>query len=137
MRAHFTKIHSNPLEYCEKNCLLYEQGRIDLVWRDWQLLGDAKTKQLDRCVSKLLDRRSHLDGISSRSRRFTTFIQRRKTPGDEFGLTSSYFFRDENAIPRAATATTCGTRPKYNMPSCLTLYINYEDASRRSKTRAT
>ena len=42
--AHFTKIHSNPLEYCEKNCLLYEQGRIDLVWRDWQLLGDAKTK---------------------------------------------------------------------------------------------
>ena len=47
--------HENTLEsldYYEKNCLLYEQGRNDLVWRDWQLLGDAKTKQLDRCAVK-------------------------------------------------------------------------------------
>ena len=37
----------------------------------------------------------------------------------------------------AATATTCGTRLKYNMPSCLMLCINYEDASKLYKTRAT
>ena len=41
----------------------------------------------------------------------------------------SYFFRDENAIPRGGHRDHVGTRPKYNMPSCLMLYINYEDAS--------
>ena len=53
LQCTFHEGHRTPWS-SEKNCLLYEQGRIDLVWRDWQLLGDAKAKQLDRCVGKRL-----------------------------------------------------------------------------------
>ena len=94
--AYFTKMHSNPLQYCEKNCLLYEQGRMALITRDWQLLGNAKAKEADKAVGARLRfafafRR---DVVELKNIFLRLFNEGRRLETSLASL-ESYFFRDD------------------------------------------
>jgi hypothetical protein len=97
--AHFTKIHSNPLQYCAKNCLLYEQGRMALITRDWQLLGDAKAKEADDAVgSKLRAAFSFRRDIIALKKILLRLLKEGRRLDPSLNSLGSYFFRDGQAL---------------------------------------